>query len=625
MLGFAFEHNATQIARGLALASTLSEFGTLVFCLFVAGPAVGGLDAETAQALARQFTRILRWSLAGAVFGGLTLLPLQTAEMTGEATLSAIIAAAPFVLAETTFGHALALRILLLVVAVYVAASLQSRRRTALATLCAGAAVALQARMGHAAAAEDVSVSIGETLHVLAAGAWIGALLPLRQAIIALPGPSAERAARRFSALGGACVLILVATAVAQSGALIGDFGGWFGTPYGWMALAKIGLFAALLGFAALNSILLTPRLLGRSGLALALAKRAIALSIALETAVGLAAIFTASGLAVLEPGAHVQPVWPFAHRPDFESWFADAFVRREVLRAAALLGAALAAAACLFWRRARVIALGLACAAFLFLPQPNLKLLVAEAYPTSFYRSPTGFSVASIASGGEIVTQNCSAECFRGEDDPSDLTPYGIWRRRDGDFFWWLTAVFDRIGHSPFPRGFIGWLSEDDRWRLIDYFRARVAGSAVKRRGVWPYPAPAPDMELKCGLRRTRLSALRGRVLRLVAIDGRFDGTPTGPEDALTIVLIRGGGVAPASFCRSADKDAWSAYALISGLSEEELAGVEILIDANGWLRNRRIGRSLAAGGSSDALRAEIRAIADHPIGADARAGHLH
>jgi mono/diheme cytochrome c family protein len=84
-------------------------------------------------------------------------------------------------------------------------------------------------------------------------------------------------------------------------------------------------------------------------------------------------------------------------------------------------------------------------------LAMPWLGIFTVKAYPTSFYASPTGFSVQSIAAGEALFLQNCSS-CHGpdGHGDgpaakdrqppPADLTAAHIYAHSDGDLFWWIT-----------------------------------------------------------------------------------------------------------------------------------------------------------------------------------------
>ena len=181
-------------------------------------------------------------------------------------------------------------------------------------------ALAVQPLLGHAGA---IGGSVGaeligsEVLHLLAAGAWLGGLLPLFIAVGVLPHDAAAAAAcRNFTPIGLAAVLLLAGTAVVQVAAFMGGLPGLFGTGYGHVALVKLGLFVVLLALAALNRLVLTERLAGALGHA-----AAMRLSIAAEMVLGALVVITAGFLASRTPGTHEQPVWPFAWRPSLAAF----------------------------------------------------------------------------------------------------------------------------------------------------------------------------------------------------------------------------------------------------------------------------------------------------------------
>ena len=125
---------------------------------------------------------------------------------------------------------------------------------------------------GHGAATEDVPFDAihlpADILHLLAAGAWLGALLPL---VILLAqarrdsSPQAVAVARaatlRFSVLGISCVGTLLVTGVVNTWFLSGSVPALLGTLYGQLLLVKIALFAAMIAVAGINQRRLLPRL----------------------------------------------------------------------------------------------------------------------------------------------------------------------------------------------------------------------------------------------------------------------------------------------------------------------------------------------------------------------------
>jgi len=463
---------ALAAARGLHLAAALSAFGTLGF---------GALLAPAGDEIVRRrLTALARISVALAWLGALIWLPLQAASMAGAPDADGAFAALPTVLFDTGFGRALLLRLALLGVAALLAGPTRSRITWGLAGVLAGAACALQAKMGHAAAAEDLLLPAATILHILAAGLWLGGLLPLLLVLRDTPDM-----ARRFSGLGLLCVLTLGVTALAQFWVLIGGIAGLIGTGYGRIALAKLALFLLLLGIAALNRFRLTPAL---SGTDPARAARRLRLSIAIETGIGLLVLLAAAGLATQPPAIHDQPDWPFALRPDPDALADPRLYRQTLLTLAAIGGAAVLVIAGLVRRRLLWAAVPLAALLCAAAPLPPLRLLVTPATPTSYYTAPEGVTAASIRLGAALFQTQC-ADCHgsdrRGQGPlvsgparPPDLTTSLVWERAEGDLFW-------RIGHgiaAPDGRqtmpGFADRLDESGLWALIDYLRAGAPGS---------------------------------------------------------------------------------------------------------------------------------------------------
>jgi putative copper resistance protein D len=304
--------------RGVQIAASLSAFGVAVFWSVVAPPV---LQSATRPSIEAGFRRLFRASLVVAIAAGLVWLVAQAASMAEAETMADAAAAIGPVLTDTHFGHVLGARLLLLLLSALALGDGSKGRRRALATGTAGLALILHTWSTHAAAAEGIDRAIllgAESLHLLAAGAWLGSLAPLFVAVGALAPDQGAHAARRFSPLGMLCVAILAGTALAQGWILIGGLPRLFGTDYGRVALVKLALLLVLLAFAAANRFRYAPAMHEPGGTD---AKRGLRRSIAVETAVGLAVVFAASLLADLPPAFHQQPGWPFAGNQASVSW----------------------------------------------------------------------------------------------------------------------------------------------------------------------------------------------------------------------------------------------------------------------------------------------------------------
>jgi len=237
---------ALAAARGLHDCGVLSAFGVAL------GRLVGIADRQGGG------RRLIWGSVALAWLAAPAWLVLQAGEMSGDTTLHATLAAVPAALFDTGFGQALLLRLALLAVAVGLTVW-RGGIAAAGMVLVTGAACVAQVRMGHAAAPDGPWQAQAFALHMLAAGAWIGGLLPLATGL----GCDPARMARRFSLIGLVAVLVLAGTAFIQGAILIGGLPGLLGSAYGHTILLKTGLFAVLLGFAALHRFRLSPALEG--------------------------------------------------------------------------------------------------------------------------------------------------------------------------------------------------------------------------------------------------------------------------------------------------------------------------------------------------------------------------
>lgn len=107
---------------------------------------------------------------------------------------------------------------------------------------------------GHAAATSWPWAMVGlQSAHFLAAGGWLGGLAALLVGVGRRPEAGATRAARRYSAVAGVALGVLVVTGVIRAIEEVGSWGLLLDTGYGRLITVKSGLVLVLGGFGALN------------------------------------------------------------------------------------------------------------------------------------------------------------------------------------------------------------------------------------------------------------------------------------------------------------------------------------------------------------------------------------
>jgi putative copper resistance protein D len=309
-------------ARAIHFAATILVAGVVLFAIFVAAPAWRGGGDSAAASNIRARLAVIAWiALALALISGAAWLVLTAAAMSDQRVAQIFSDGVLWtVLSQTTFGRDWLIRfVLACALAATLPALLSPRDRktpwieAAAAILAATFAGAL-AWSGHAAGglgSETVIHPAADGLHLIAAAAWLGALLPLI-ALFAAAGADdaslaiARTATARFSILGIASVGTLLATGIVNTFYLAGSAPALLHTDYGRLLLIKSALFLLMVAIAAVNRFRLTPQLLQHASIAASRdALRQLRRNAAIETLAGAAVIAIVAALGTMPPAIH--------------------------------------------------------------------------------------------------------------------------------------------------------------------------------------------------------------------------------------------------------------------------------------------------------------------------------
>ena len=229
-------------------------------------------------------------------------LMLEAASMADDWSAASDPGAIVAVATDTSFGRAWVVRLVL--AATLVAIATPPRAPWAAIGGLSALVLASLALVGHAAMQTGVEGALhhcNDAVHVLAAGAWLGGLIPflmcLRRFTDDRLGPEALEAMMRFSFFGHFVVAAIVATGILNI-ALTSGHAPWPpSTPYRTLLDAKIVAVATMISLALYNRYRLAPRLKQRAD-----ALAALRLTSAIEVALGTVVVALVSVFAMLDP-----------------------------------------------------------------------------------------------------------------------------------------------------------------------------------------------------------------------------------------------------------------------------------------------------------------------------------
>jgi copper resistance protein D len=309
------------VARAIHFAATLSVAGAVFFQVFITGPALrGGGDRTRLSTTVRLQLACIAWSgLPLSAISGAAWLVIVAQSMSG-ADLSDVFSRDVLgtVLLQTGFGQDWIARfvlILLLAAMLFPFLSPRPIKPVWIDVVVVAVAAALTGSLawaGHAVGAEGIEGIVhpaADFVHLIAAAAWAGTLLPLALLLAAAGDDAASVAVARiatirFSTFGIGSVATLLITGTINAWYLAGSVAAMTETEYGRLLLLKIALFLIMVTIAAINRLWLTPRLTqGANSTSAIDALRSLRRNTSLEVAIGAVIIAVVAVLGTNPPG----------------------------------------------------------------------------------------------------------------------------------------------------------------------------------------------------------------------------------------------------------------------------------------------------------------------------------
>jgi putative copper resistance protein D len=297
--------NGLVIARLIHFAGAMAAFGGAAFTLYAVDRGIDTLEASAVARFDRWDAGLLRVSALVMLVSGLAILPFVAGRMAGVESAAFDPGTIGVVLSDTAFGRVWCWHLLFTVLLILSAAIAAHRR--ALNLVWAALALVSLGWVGHAAGGSGwtgLGRELNQSVHLLAAGLWLGGLLPLGWLLGRARSDEARFAALAgqalpaFSHMGYAAVAVIAITGTVNTLLLAGNLDALFGTDYGRLLSLKILLYLAMVAIALRNRFRLMPRLSN----ACPSEARALQRSVLVEQAIGLAILTAVSFLGSWPP-----------------------------------------------------------------------------------------------------------------------------------------------------------------------------------------------------------------------------------------------------------------------------------------------------------------------------------
>jgi len=259
------------VARAIHIAASILLAGLFAFRLVVLAPVASRYDrVDRCQPRFKGMwgcLALVAWLTA--VISAILWLGFVAASISGAATLFAVDGETfRTVLLQTQFGHLWACR---LVGCLLIGILLFRGSPELIIAVLSFAILASLAAAGHSGAMvtnAGLLAIAGDIGHLIASALWPGGLVPLLVLLVSQYRTTDQTTrvfvvdvVRRFSSLSLMVVGLLAGTGLLNSYFIVGSWGALFATDYGRWLLLKIALFLLMLGFGALNLLVLKPQL----------------------------------------------------------------------------------------------------------------------------------------------------------------------------------------------------------------------------------------------------------------------------------------------------------------------------------------------------------------------------